>query len=139
MRIVKFRSSWSDEAIAPDSPPGRRLATEIRDELQASGGGCTEVDLHSEFGWAWVQIYQGVRFYLLVTQVDGKADSWTLSVEQPSLLGFLGLGKKATAELALSQGVQRLLSGRGDVTIIGWFDRREELSSLPQSAGRPNP
>ena len=141
MRIVRFESQLADESGASDSPPGRRLATELRDQLSSNGVECSAVDLHSEFGWAWVQKSEGTSFYVLITQADGTHGRWLLSIEPTSVLTFPGVRKhrvrRGVTAVALQLINPRSTWTRVDGRQLELRDRTRaiERASAAESAG----
>ena len=111
----------------------------LRDQLSSNGVECSAVDLHSEFGSAWVQKSEGTSFYVLITQADGTHGRWLLSIEPTSVLTFLGLRKHRVRELEVCQRIMEVLDSRGDVTQLAWFDSRKELNAMPPPTGRAEP
>jgi len=139
MKVVAFKTDFRDESSSPPAPPpGETLAQTVRNDAHAHGCECDEVDLHEEFGWAWVQKAGGTSFYVLLTQHAGLPDQWLIQIEAQRRLPFLLRPKHPKAEFDTCRQIHSSLMSHPNVSAIRWFDSLEEVRKSADE-GRPEP
>jgi hypothetical protein len=139
MRVAAFQTVAGEEWMSPDlPPPGQALAKTIRDRLRAAGAECDEVDLHEEYGWAWLQKAEGINFYVLLIQYAGLADQWLLQVNAQRRFPFFTRPTRPTAESKVCQQIQAVLESSDEVDRVRWFDTLSQVSNASE-AGRKKP
>lgn len=139
MRVVAFKTDFREEWSSPPAPPpGEALAQTVRDDVHARGSECDDVDLHEEFGWAWVQRARDTSFYVLLTQHAGLPDHWLIQVEAQRRLPFLRRPVHPQAELDICRQIHSSLTAHPNVDAIRWFETLEQVSNSPDE-GQPEP
>ena len=139
MKVVAFQTSTAETWVSPlAEPPGKVLAQFLRDDLVKAGAECDRVDLHEEFGWAWLVVAQGARFYVLLMQYAGLANRWAVKIEAQRRLPFLRRPKVPAAELEVGRLIQAALRAKADVVEVRWFDNLPDVANYPDG-GRLEP
>lgn len=132
MRVVAFETTFREEWSSPPAlPPGEELARAVRDHAHADGNECDDVDLHEEFGWAWVQNAHDTKFYVLLMQHAGLPDHWLLQIEARRRLPFRRRPKHPQAEIDACRKIQSALAAHPSVHAIRWFETLAQVSKSP--------